>query len=435
MSRKDPMSTELYTLGEDIRKERMEIADLYAAGKSDPSFNAEKVAELRKREEALAGKQSKFDTLLAADRGERENQAALDRIGQVKRPVPASEGVTEPTVEKKASIRPFASILAESKDYSALAKGVGTFKRGDPKTIEMGDLTPLESALMFPQIAKVFEPQVKTLFQLSSAPQEDERLSRIAFDEQEGRSIIDLPSPGTASQRTLSYLEETTFTNNAVETAEGSAAGEAALAFTERTITIEWLPVFIPVTEIALSDIEWTESYLRSRLGFMVRQRLATQLLNGDGTTPNIKGYATFVTQAQAKGTDPVFDAIYKGLVKCRVNGFAEPDAIVVHPNDWQGIRLERTGDGLYIMGNPADAGSETLFGLPVYQTTHQTENTALVGAFKEHSQFFVRDGISLAASNSHSTYFTEGKVAIRASMRCALVVYRILAFTEVTGI
>jgi HK97 family phage major capsid protein len=246
---------------------------------------------------------------------------------------------------------------------------------------------------------------------------------------------VNLPAPGTASGRTLSYLEETTFTNNAVETAEGSGAGEAALAFTERTITIEWLPVFIPVTEIAMSDIEWLESYLRGRLGFMVRQRLASQLLNGDGNTPNIKGYATFVTQTQAKSTDPVFDAIYKGLVKCRVNGFAEPDAIVMHPNDWQDVRLTRTADGIYILGNPADKGSETLFGLPIFQTTHETEGTALVGAFREHSQFIVRDGISLAASNSHDTYFTEGKVAIRASMRCALVVYRILAFTEVTGL
>jgi hypothetical protein len=423
------MNDEFYRLGDELRKERDEIAELFRNAKD---LSAEKVEEVRKREAALGEKQSRWDVLFSADRAERENAEKLARLGEVRRPVPP-EGPGE-SKDAKPKVRPFASILGESKGYQEIASG-GVFKPGDRKTVELGNLTPLESALMFPQIAKVFEPQVKTLFELSSAPQEDERLTRIAFDEQEERSLINLPRPMTASGRTLSYLEETTFTNNAVEKAEGVAAGEAALAFTERTITIEWLPVFIPVTEIAMSDIPWLESYLRGRLGFMVQQRLASQLLNGDGVTPNIKGYATFVTQTQAKGTDPVFDAIYKGLQKCRVNGFADPDAIVVHPNDWQDIRLTRTADGIYLLGNPADKGAETLFGLPVFQTTHQTENTALVGAFKAHSGFVLRDGVSLAASNSHSSFFTEGKVAIRASMRCALVVERILAFTEVTGI
>lgn len=410
------MSTELYTLGEDIRKERTEIAGLFSNAKD---LTAEKVAEVRTREAALAEKQSRFDNLFEADRIERENKAHLDRIAQVRRPVdPEQPGAKADEPVKPRSLAEIVGPNIKS------ARGFGS---RDQKTVELGTLTGAEAAR--------YMPQLKTLFQLSSAPQEDERISRIAFDEQEERSLVNLPAPGTMSQEVLSYLEETTFTNNAVEKAEGSALGEAAFAFTERTVSARWLGTYVPVTEQSLSDIDFIESYLRGRVGFQVNQRLASQLLNGDDVAPNIGGYYTKVTQTQAKGTDPVFDAIYKGIVKCRVNGFAEPDALVVHPNDWQDIRLTRTADGIYILGNPADRGAETLFGLPVYQTTHATENTALTGAFRAHSQFFVREGVSLAATNAHSTYFVEGKVAIRATMRAALAVYRILAFCEVTGI
>mgnify|MGYP001291536287 FL=1 len=86
-------------------------------------------------------------------------------------------------------------------------------------------------------------------------------------------------------------------------------------------------------------------------------------------------------------------------------------------------------------MGAPTDPGAETLFGLPVYQSTHAVENTGLVGAFRAHSQFFVRQGMELAASNQNQDYFEKLKVAIRAYMRGQLVVYRAAAFCEVTGL
>lgn len=407
------MSTEIHALGEDIRKERTEIAELFS---NATDLTAEKVAEVRTREASLAEKQSRFDTLFEADRIERENKGHLDRIGQVKRPVePEQIGAARPAP------RPFAEIVGPN-----IAKARG-FSASEHKTVELGTFTGTEAARLMPEI--------KTLFQLSNAPQEDERLTRIAFDEQEERSLVNLPAPGTMSQEVLSYLEETTFTNNAVETAEGSALGEAAFSFTERNVSARWLGTFVPVTEQSLSDIDFLESYLRGRLGFQVAQRVASQLLNGNNVAPNIGGYGTIVTQTQAKGADPVFDAIYKGMVRCRVTGFAEPDAIVMHPNDWQDIRLTRTADGIYILGNPADRGAETLFGLPVHQTTHQTENTALTGAFRAHSQFFVREGISLAATNAHASFFIEGKVAIRATMRAALAVYRPLALCKITGV
>ena len=56
-----------------------------------------------------------------------------------------------------------------------------------------------------------------------------------------------------SDQNSFAYLEETTFTNNG-RSAEGSAVGEAALAFTEQTESIRKMGVFLPVTD-ELADV------------------------------------------------------------------------------------------------------------------------------------------------------------------------------------
>jgi HK97 family phage major capsid protein len=106
-----------------------------------------------------------------------------------------------------------------------------------------------------------------------------------------------------------------------------------------------------------------------------------------------------------------------------------------MHPNDWETIRLLRTADGIYILGNPSERGPERLWGLPVVVTTAETENTGLVGAFRDFSEISVRSGIELKVTDSHSTYFIEGKLAVRADIRVAFVTYRATAFCTVTGI
>ena len=125
----------------------------------------------------------------------------------------------------------------------------------------------------------------------------------------------------------------------------------------------------------------------RTGLGFMVRQRLNTQILVGSGITPNLLGIVNVVgVQTQAKATDPTPDAVYKAMTKVRVTGQAIPSAYVTHPNDWQEIKLLRTTDGIYIWGNPSEMGPDRIWGLPVVQDAGMTEGTGVVGDFANYS-------------------------------------------------
>ena len=239
----------------------------------------------------------------------------------------------------------------------------------------------------------------------------------------------------TTSQTAIQFLRETTYTNNAAEIAEAGTYPEAALALTEDSVLVRKISVFLPVTDEQLEDEAQVRGYIDNRLGFMVRQRLDSQLLVGNGTAPNLRGLLNTVgIQTQAKGTDPVPDAIYRAMTKVRVTGGAEPNLVVLHPNDWMDIRLLRTADGIYIWGNPSDAGPERIWGLTVSQAQAMTENTGLV-ADTQFLEMATRRGLDIQVSNSHGTFFVEGKLAIRADIRVALVVYRPQALCTVTGI
>ena len=248
--------------------------------------------------------------------------------------------------------------------------------------------------------------------------------------------VADLIPQTTTDQSAIVYMEETTFTNAAAPTAEGGAYPESALAYTERSETVRKISTFIPVTDEQIEDAPQVQALINNRLLLMLQLAEEDQLLNGDGVAPNLTGFLNKAgVQAQAVGSDPVPDAIYKAMTLVRSGGFAEPTALVIHPNDWQNIRLMRTTDGLYIWGNPSERGPESVWGLPAVITTAITENTALLGDFALYAELFRKRGVTIKVSDSHADFFTNGKQAIRADERIALVIYRAGAFCKVTGV
>lgn len=247
--------------------------------------------------------------------------------------------------------------------------------------------------------------------------------------------LLDLIPTVPTSQTAVNYMEETTFTNAAAETDEAGAKPEATLALTERTSAVRKIAVLLPVTDEQLEDVPRIQAYLNNRLPFMVRQRLAGQIIAGDGTPPNLRGLLnTSGIQTQAKGADPTPDAVYKAMTLVRTTGQAEPDAVIFNPLDWQDVRLLRTTDGIYIWGNPSDAGPDRIWGLPVIQAQAMTQNTAAVGAFGMYSELDVKKGL-VVETGYNADDFSKNKQTIRAEMRAAIVFYRPAAFCKVTGV
>lgn len=253
--------------------------------------------------------------------------------------------------------------------------------------------------------------------------------------------LLDLFPTTNTDQTSILFMEETTFTNAAAEVAE-SVQGtpgtfpEGALALTEQSSPVRKIAVWLPVTDEQLEDVSQVTGYINNRLPFMLRQRLDGQVINGDGIAPNLDGILNVAgIQTYALSAEPVPDAVHKGMTLVNVTGRAAADAVVMHSNDWQDVRLLRTADGIYIWGSPSEVGVPRMWGLPVVVNEAIAENTALVGDFGGYSELSFKRGVDIQVSNSHDTFFIEGKQAFRADLRVALVVYRPAAFCTVTGI
>jgi HK97 family phage major capsid protein len=248
--------------------------------------------------------------------------------------------------------------------------------------------------------------------------------------------VLDLMPTLPTKQAAVKYMEQTTRTNNAAERAEGAVYGEAAFVLAETSKTVETVGIWLPVTDEELEDVESAAAMIDLELPTMLRQRVDLQVLVGNGTTPNLQGVNNQAgIQTQAKGSDPGPDAIFKAMTKVRVTGRAMASGVVLHPNNWQDIRLLRTVDGIYIWGSPSDPAPETIWGLRVAQSDNQTLGTGLVGDFASWARLYLRRDVTVERTNSHSTDFINGRQAIRASIRCAMVWKRPAAFATVTGL
>ena len=245
-----------------------------------------------------------------------------------------------------------------------------------------------------------------------------------------------MPAPRFIERETLAGQKLTVDAQCVTEIAEAGTYAESAFVFTEQTSNVRKIGTILPVTDEQLEDEAYVEGFVDNRLGFFLAQRADGQILVGNGTSPNLRGFLnTGGLQTQAKGADPDPDAVFKALVKIRVTGRAMPSAVVYHPTNWQSVRLLKTADGIYLWGSPSEAVPDRIWGLPVAQSDAITLGTALAGDFRGYSELSIRRGVEIKISDSHSTFFAEGKQAIRADMRAALVVYRPAAFCTVTGL
>jgi len=356
------------------------------------------------------------------------------------------------TTEKAAHIRglndELAELAAERDNLKSLWRAAVAVAAGEDADASGADAAPSPQTKSFGQMfaesdahrtkgaVAELDFELKTLMTTSAgwAPQTT-RGPRVVEYATRPIQVVDLIPQTTTTQVAITWMEETTFTNNAAETAEGGSMPEGALVLTQRTTSVRKIPITLPVTDEQIEDVDRITAYIDNRLPFMVRQRLDAQILTGDGTGVNLTGILNIAgIQTQAKGADPQPDAVLKAMMKLEVVGQAMPDAGVFHPYDWQDIRLLRTADGIYVFGAPSDPGPDRIFGLRAVRCQALTQNTGLVGDFGNFTELATKKGITVSYGYVNDD-FKKGQQTVKAETRVALAVYRPAAFCTVTGI
>lgn len=384
-------------------------------GEGGIKMTADEVEEFQARNNELAVATKHWEKLREADAGFIKTKEFLTRMNQVNRPPMHDAGGNN----RPEAIKTLGDLFTESEAYKSFHGRHGTTSEYH---VELEDVdiqealkTTITTAAGFAQVASRIPLVV------------DYALRRPV--------VADLIPQSSTTDKVIRYMEETTFTNNAAPVAENAAKPESALAWTERSQEIEVIGHYIPVTNQQLDDIPQMKSLIDRRGMLMLQLAEETQLLSGTGSTPQLMGfYNKSGVQTQAKGSDPVPDAIFKAFTKVRHTGFAEPSGVVLHPNDWQDIRLIRTLDGIYIWGSPSEAGPERIWGKPVIATTAATENTGLTGDFQLFSHLWRRMGATVIVGRINDD-LVKNKQTVLIEERVALTIYRAAAFCLITGI
>lgn len=339
------------------------------------------------------------------------------------------------------ALRDVARAAANAKGYQVEKDGDRHEVKVERKTFEQHIASALPALKDYGRGRKTFIEgiELKTLFERTAGWDPfDARDSRVELTPlRPAVHVVNFIPSGTISQSDYKYMEETTHTaTNTVETAEGGTYGEAAFALTERSKPVEKVAAWVPVTDEQLEDEAAAGPYLRNRLTQQIQRRLDSQVLVGNGTTPNLLGTESVSgIQTQAKGTDSIPDAFRKLLTKFEDDGFCEASVAFIAPSKWQDVVLERTADGLYVWGHPSTVGPQTMWGVPVVSTTAHTSTKIVAGDYATYSMLFLRRGMDIQVTNAHSDFFIKGKQAIRADIRCVVVHFRPKAFGTVTGL
>ena len=410
--------TNLQKLAEELNAKRQALAEIFEKSKTESGefdMDMATVEDVRAKNTEIDDISKKYEQAQEIERLAEENKSALENLNKPANGMKFPVGTNQPgsfTVTNKS----VGQMFAESKGYK---NHVGTHS-----------LKSTQYAVEFDDV------DFKTLMTTSAGfPPESTRSGDVVPSAQRSIRLTNILPSRNTSQNAYVFMKETTFTNAAAERAEGSALAESALAYTETTNPIRSIGTFIPVTEEQLEDVAGIQALIDNDLMLMYALREEAQFLVGDGNAPNLTGFLnTGSIQTQAKGSDPVPDAVYKAMTKVRVTGRANPSHVVMHPNDWQDVRLLRTADGIYIWGSPADTAPDRIWGLPVIVTDAVTENTGLVGDFLGYSYVVRRKGATVEVGLDGSN-FTEVKKTIRVVGRVGLVVRRPQAFCTVTSI
>jgi HK97 family phage major capsid protein len=264
-------------------------------------------------------------------------------------------------------------------------------------------------------------------------------------------TLADLILEGQASTNSVRYVVEGTATSGAAGVAEGGAKPESTLGLTTTDEPIKKIATLLPISDEMIEDAPAIQSYINGRLSLFVRIEEERQLFRGTSGGNEVQGILTsrsVPVYAGGTAAGNYAEQMFKAMNGLRGSAFLEPEWVIMHPTDWQVLRLLKDTANQYYGGGPfqgpygngqnfpaagqVTGNQDTLWGKPVYVTASiGGAGTALVGT-RANAQVWRRGGLTVEATNSHASYFANNLIAIRAEERLGLAVYRPGAYVEV---
>jgi HK97 family phage major capsid protein len=228
-----------------------------------------------------------------------------------------------------------------------------------------------------------------------------------------------LPQYRTATD-TVVLMREAAFTNNARGQTEGQAKAESAITFNKYNVPIETIAHFLKVSKQLIADAPAVVSYIENRLRWGLEAKVDDQLMNGNGTSPELMGLldsGNYTVYSPTSG-DNLIQAINRAKYELWAAGYVA-DTVYVNPSDWgaQEIERESASGGAYLYGAPGTVSGLNPFGVRVVITPRIAEGTFLIGQTSVAVSVWNRTGATIEMGYEDDD-FTRNLVTILAEVR-----------------
>lgn len=276
-------------------------------------------------------------------------------------------------------------------------------------------------------------------------PTRVDRIPQVTADDR--LRMRDVLSAGQVGSSSVEYVREDVVTGSAAETAHGSEKPELSVQYSLQTTPVRTIAGWMPVQRQQIEDWAQLRSLIDGRLRYSAQRREEEQLIFGDGNAPNLEGLAVVAgTQDIATNGrfDPsplpggaghtLIDAVRMGITDVRVAGGAyEPNALIIHPYDWETILLEKGTDQRYVWAVVTDENGSRIWGVRAVEAVgaqHRTtgRRTMIVGDFQTGAQLLDRNQLTVQVGLI-DRQFVENMMTILVENRVAFPIYAPKAF------
>jgi HK97 family phage major capsid protein len=359
------------------------------------------------------------------DAAKAENVAAVDAVKSELEELKSQVAVVKDAADKleaknnrikmnENQVKGFNATLAEAieKNADSIAKlGRGEVKRSgfvlDTKAV--GNMT--EAVNLTGDIPRQYAPQVYAL---------PNRKVHV-------RSLLPV---GTISTGLFTFPKETGGEGDVAPQVQGSSKAQLDFDITMTDAPAQYIAGFVRISRQMLDDVPAMTSFLQARL--LEKYLLAedAQLLNGNGTAPNLTGLTINAAAPTGAATVDV-EQLVQAIAQVSASNYSA-NGILINPTDWANIMNTKNTNSAYSLPGSTVVttdGSLTIAGIPVFQSTAIAADKFLVGDWAMGAQIMQNQGISVQFSEFDSDNFQKNLITVRVEARIAFPIYYNSAF------
>lgn len=265
-----------------------------------------------------------------------------------------------------------------------------------------------------------------------------QRVAGIKAEALRAEHVRSLLPTGSTNAQTISFVKEANAENGAATVAEGSTLAQSDIDLVESTVKLEKIGTYLRITEEMMSDIPALTSFLSARIPQRILAAEDNQILNGDGSTPNLDGLFTDGTAFAAGGfanaieSANEYDALMVALNQLQLSNY-KANVIMLNPTDLHKIVLLKSTANEYLKNQIYQGLQPSIAGVPIVTNTAVTAGKFLAMDSNRATQLWVRQNLAVEFSKEDSTNFRDGFITVRATERVALSNYEPKAIVQGT--